>query len=272
MYFEFLLHFRILTEIVLFCYTYAHACVQADEALALGELQLKEGFRFDAHLNFHTACVYYRVMECLIPSLKMQVHPVRTHQVIHFCKKYLFLFFNCSFFNEFFHTIGVGSVLIFFLFLFSFFTFHFLYFIFYSLFFIFYILFIIYYFLFIISFLFYYLFIFFNLQRLQYAAARSRQCSSLSHNFIREHFEGESCSAIYEVHGSNKLGEGSYGSVYLATHKLTGDERAVKVMNVDRVTSYYLRKLHTEISILKCVDHPNIVKVRDKYFYPIFPS
>ena len=108
------------------------------------------------------------------------------------------------------------------------------------------------------------------MKRLQYAAARSRQCSSLSHNFIREHFEGESCSAIYEVHGSNKLGEGSYGSVYLATHKLTGDERAVKVMNVDRVTSYYLRKLHTEISILKCVDHPNIVKVRDKCFPPIF--
>ena len=133
--------------------TYAHACVQADEALALGELQLKEGFRFDAHLNFHTACVYYRVMECLIPSLKMQVHPVRTHQVIHFCKKYLFLFFNCSFFNEFFHTIGVGSVLIFFLFLFSFFTFHFLYFIFYFIFFIFY-------FLFIISFLF---FLFFSI-------------------------------------------------------------------------------------------------------------
>ena len=72
---------------------------------------------------------------------------------------------------------------------------------------------------------------------------------------------GESCSGVYEVHGSNKLGEGSYGSVYLATHKQTGDERAVKVMNVDRVTSYYLRKLHTEISILKCVDHPNIVKV-----------
>ena len=79
-------------------------------------------------------------------------------------------------------------------------------------------------------------------------------------------FIGESCSEVYEVHGSNKLGKGSYGSVYLATHRLTGDERAVKVMNVDRVTSYYLRKLHTEISILKCVDHPNIIKLQDVFF------
>jgi calcium-dependent protein kinase len=54
--------------------------------------------------------------------------------------------------------------------------------------------------------------------------------------------------------------------VYLATHRVTGDERAVKVMNVDRITSYYLRKLHTEISILKSLDHPNIIKIQDVFF------
>ena len=54
--------------------------------------------------------------------------------------------------------------------------------------------------------------------------------------------------------------------MYLATHRLTGDERAVKVMNVDKVTSYYLRKLHTEISILKSLDHPNIVRLQDVFF------
>ncbi|CAM9660977.1 unnamed protein product, partial [Ectocarpus fasciculatus] len=63
-----------------------------------------------------------------------------------------------------------------------------------------------------------------------------------------------------------KLGKGSYGSVYLATHRGTSDDRAVKVMNVDRVTSYYLRKLHTEISILKEVDHPNIIKLHEVFF------
>jgi serine/threonine protein kinase len=42
--------------------------------------------------------------------------------------------------------------------------------------------------------------------------------------------------------------------------------RAVKVMNVDRITSYYLRKLHTEICILKSLDHPNIVKLQDVFF------
>jgi hypothetical protein len=150
---------------------------EADAALALAEEQAQEGFRFDAMLNYHTACVYYRVMESMLPSISGDVHP-----------------------------------------------------------------------------------------RLMYAAWRTRQCSALEDNFVNEHFAGESCSDSYEVHGTTKLGKGSYGSVYLATHRVTGDQRAVKVMNVDRVTSYYLRKLHTEISILKCLDHPNIIKLQDVFF------
>ena len=70
---------------------------QADEALALADLQLKEGFRFDAHLNYHTACVYYRVMECLVPALTSQVHQVRTLQ----CFSHLyFIMYRCDWYHK----------------------------------------------------------------------------------------------------------------------------------------------------------------------------
>ena len=46
--------------IYIYVHVYEFMCTQADEIFALGELQLAEGFRFDAMLSFHTACVYYR--------------------------------------------------------------------------------------------------------------------------------------------------------------------------------------------------------------------
>ena len=36
--------------------------------MAMAEEQLALGFRFEAMLNFHTSCVFYRVMETMIPS------------------------------------------------------------------------------------------------------------------------------------------------------------------------------------------------------------
>ena len=53
---------------------------------------------------------------------------------------------------------------------------------------------------------------------------------------------------------------------FTCPHRRSGDNRAIKVMNVDNVTSYYLRKLHTEISVLKSIDHPNIIKLHEVYF------
>lgn len=150
---------------------------ESDEIMQLGEEQLAEGMREDAAHSFHTATVYYRVLESMLPNMVAELHG-----------------------------------------------------------------------------------------RLTYAAWRTRQCSKLVENFAVEHFSGETCSDVYEVNASSKLGKGSYGSVYLSTHRMTGDERAVKVMNVDRVTSYYLRKLHTEIAILRRVDHPNIIRLHDVFF------
>jgi hypothetical protein len=78
-------------------------------------------------------------------------------------------------------------------------------------------------------------------QKLIYAVWNCRQSATVTENIPGEYFSGKTCADIYDINGTNRLGKGSYGSVYLATHRITADERAVKVMNVDRVTSYYLR-------------------------------
>lgn len=102
--------------------------------------------------------------------------------------------------------------------------------------------------------------------KLVYSAWHSRQGAQVAENVPGVFFADKSCSDVYDINGQARLGKGSYGSVYLASHRVTGDERAVKVMNVDRVTSYYLRKLHTEISILRSLDHPNIIGLQDVFF------
>jgi len=103
-------------------------------------------------------------------------------------------------------------------------------------------------------------------QRLVYATWRTRQLSYLKTNLIPEYFFGTQFSSNYVIDSTVKLGKGSYGTAYLTRHRLTGNLRAVKAMNVENATSYYLRKVHTEISILKDIDHPNIIKLSEVYF------
>ena len=73
-----------------------------------------------------------------------------------------------------------------------------------------------------------------------------------------------------------KLGEGSYGTVYLVTHNHSNQQRAMKTImkkeieNTQRVDS----EIMNEIQILKKMDHPNIVKIFEfynssKYYYLI---
>ena len=104
------------------------------------------------------------------------------------------------------------------------------------------------------------------IQRLLFSSFRTMQHSTISQNLVKEYFSGANCANIYEIHGAEKLGKGSYGSVYLATHRRSGDNRAIKVMNVEHVTPYYLRKLHLEISVLKNIDHPNIIMLQEVFF------
>jgi Ca2+-binding EF-hand superfamily protein/predicted Ser/Thr protein kinase len=62
----------------------------------------------------------------------------------------------------------------------------------------------------------------------------------------------------------HQIGEGGFGKVMLARHKLTGRFVAVKVLKKDMSPTQELR-LQTEITVLSLVHHPNLVQLLDIY-------
>ena len=56
-----------------------------------------------------------------------------------------------------------------------------------------------------------------------------------------------------------KLGEGSFGEVWLIRHKLTGKEYAMKIIEKGPYSN--TEQIKNEIEILKTLDHPNILKI-----------
>ena len=180
----------------------------ADEILALAEEFHSEGYSNLASEQYHTAAIYYRVMESIIQQ--QQQHQQNTMSNKH---------------NQATQSSPFPSPTPFLLSLYQ------------------------------------------QLQKkINYTSSMSRKLSKIQFNISGEYFMDKACSDMYDINGNMRLGKGSYGSVYLASHRITTDERAVKVMNVEKVTSYYLRKLHTEIDILKNLDHPNIINLQDVFF------
>ncbi|OMJ95641.1 hypothetical protein SteCoe_887 [Stentor coeruleus] len=76
-------------------------------------------------------------------------------------------------------------------------------------------------------------------------------------------FIHENLQKVLDVYTFNSLiGEGTYGQVHLATHKLTNQQRAIKIVNKRNIKSSELKnKFINEISVLKMLDHPNIIKL-----------
>lgn len=79
----------------------------------------------------------------------------------------------------------------------------------------------------------------------------------------------QSIEDLYKI-GKKPLGTGAYGVVSKCTHKITGQERAVKKVAKKKIKN--MDKFKQEITILQMLDHPNVLKLYeyfedDKYVY-----
>ena len=87
----------------------------------------------------------------------------------------------------------------------------------------------------------------------------------MSHLVVKKGaFIGASAGSIndhYEF--SQKLGDGSYGTVLRAKHRATGLFRAVKILPRAKIRNQ--TRLEVEINLLKITDHPHIVKMYDLF-------
>lgn len=63
-----------------------------------------------------------------------------------------------------------------------------------------------------------------------------------------------------------ELGRGTYGRVIQATHRGTGRKFACKVVNVTRLEHRQVSKLYSEVSVLRELDHPHIVRMREIFY------
>lgn len=64
---------------------------------------------------------------------------------------------------------------------------------------------------------------------------------------------------------TNQLGAGSYGSVCKAEHKITKSVRAIKTVSKVASGPRALDRLHTEVDIMKMMDHPGIIKLYETF-------
>ena len=88
--------------------------------------------------------------------------------------------------------------------------------------------------------------------------ANANQFSILPSNFVK--FNSKEFAKVYSV--GRSLGTGSFGEVRFCTHIKSSSKRAVKIFKKEAIASDKAKKqFQNEVSILKVLDHPNIVRV-----------
>ncbi|KAJ3198974.1 MAP/microtubule affinity-regulating kinase 3, partial [Dinochytrium kinnereticum] len=68
-------------------------------------------------------------------------------------------------------------------------------------------------------------------------------------------------SAIGYYDLDKAIGEGNFAKVRLATHCLTGEKVAIKIIDKEKLDKVTARKLFREVRIMKLLNHPHIVRL-----------
>ncbi|KAM3143579.1 hypothetical protein pb186bvf_004341 [Paramecium bursaria] len=80
-------------------------------------------------------------------------------------------------------------------------------------------------------------------------------------SLIKKNFN--SIQTCYQYENKDKIGQGAYGKVYRATHRVTKQVRAVKVINKGIIK--YKERLMNEITIMEQMDHPNVLRLFETF-------
>jgi NIMA (never in mitosis gene a)-related kinase len=65
-----------------------------------------------------------------------------------------------------------------------------------------------------------------------------------------------------------KIGKGSFGTVFLGTHKATGERIVLKEVELRGLSGKDLKMTKAEVNVLKRLSHPNIIAYRDSFHTP----
>ena len=75
---------------------------------------------------------------------------------------------------------------------------------------------------------------------------------------------------FYELARKKKLGAGNFGTVYRCNRRTDATSFACKVIDVSDVSSIDLIAVHSEIAILREIQHPNIVSLKEVFYGKAF--
>ncbi|CAM9900074.1 unnamed protein product [Choristocarpus tenellus] len=80
---------------------------------------------------------------------------------------------------------------------------------------------------------------------------------------VRQRKVGAVLEMYYEI--LNTIGHGSMGTVSRVQHLATGNQYAMKAIQLSRISAKMVQEMRNEIGILKRLDHPNIIRAIETF-------